>query len=280
MTYNKIKIPEGSVAETLLIPLYGRKVATEVFPFLYKDEEASKIIERIDYDFSEMEKQQKNIFYRFGILELAMRQSDFTFEAKEFWNAHPNGSLVNLGCGLDTNLERFAPKGAHVYNLDFPSVIESRETLVEKRDNVTNLSYDINDYRWMEEVDSSNGIMFVGSGLFYYFQREAVKSLILELSSRFPGGVIVFDAANKRATKTMNKTYLKKNKMKVTSFFYLEDANKELSSWSKNFKVSAKGYMLGYLDFSKDKRIPWLHRKLAKIADGSLYKMKIVKIIL
>lgn len=276
---NKVHIPKGSVAETLLIPLYGRKIATEVYPFFFKDDEAANIIDNIDYDFSEMNKQYKNTFYRFGILELAMRQSDIATEVADFISTHPGASMVNLGCGLDTTMERIAKEDSLIYNIDLPDVIEARDLLIEKRKNVKNLSYDINDFAWMDEIDGKNGVIFIGSGLFYYFLKENVKSLFLELSKRFPNSAIVFDAANKRATKTMNQTYLKKNKMKVTSFFYLEDAEKELAEWSDKFKVSSKGYMLGYIDYLKDKRVPWLHRKLAKIADGSLYKMRIVKVI-
>ncbi len=38
---------------------------------------------------------------RFGILEAAMRQSDLTFEVRDYLKDHPNAAVVNLGCGLD-----------------------------------------------------------------------------------------------------------------------------------------------------------------------------------
>lgn len=47
----KIHIEKGSVQETLIIPLYGRKLCAEQFPTLYQDEYAAKICESIDYDF-------------------------------------------------------------------------------------------------------------------------------------------------------------------------------------------------------------------------------------
>ena len=33
----KIKIPKGAVQETLLIPLYGRKMAMDLYPDLFSD---------------------------------------------------------------------------------------------------------------------------------------------------------------------------------------------------------------------------------------------------
>ena len=43
----KIHIEKGSVQETLIIPLYGRKLCAEQFPALYQDEYAAKICESI-----------------------------------------------------------------------------------------------------------------------------------------------------------------------------------------------------------------------------------------
>ena len=55
----KYHIEKNTVQETLVIPLYGRKICTELYPNLYRDETAQKLMERIDYDFSALEKQAK-----------------------------------------------------------------------------------------------------------------------------------------------------------------------------------------------------------------------------
>lgn len=72
----KYRIEKDTVQETLVIPLYGRKVCTQLYPNLYKDETATRLMEQIDYDFSRLEKQAKHTMYRFGFLEVAMRQND------------------------------------------------------------------------------------------------------------------------------------------------------------------------------------------------------------
>ena len=48
----KYHIEKNTVQETLVIPLYGRKICTEIYPDLYHDDTARKLIEKIDYDFS------------------------------------------------------------------------------------------------------------------------------------------------------------------------------------------------------------------------------------
>ena len=46
-------IEKNTVQETLIIPLYGRKVCSEHFPDLFKDLEAERICNMLDYDFAE-----------------------------------------------------------------------------------------------------------------------------------------------------------------------------------------------------------------------------------
>ena len=97
----KYHIKRNTVQETLVIPLYGRKMCSEQYPGLYRDETALRLMEKIDYDFSDLEKRSKGTMYRFGFLEAAMRQSDLAWEVRDYLRDHPTAAVVNLGCGLD-----------------------------------------------------------------------------------------------------------------------------------------------------------------------------------
>ena len=44
-----------------------------------RDETAVRLIDEIDYDFSEAEKNSRSLMQRFGSLEVAMRQNDLGF---------------------------------------------------------------------------------------------------------------------------------------------------------------------------------------------------------
>ena len=65
----KYKIEKNTVQETLIIPLYSRKLC----PNIYRDETAVCLLDQIDYDFSEAEKNSHSLMQRFGALEVAMR---------------------------------------------------------------------------------------------------------------------------------------------------------------------------------------------------------------
>ena len=60
----KYKIEKNTVQETLILPLYSRKLCTELYPNLYRDEIAVRLIDEIDYDFSEEEKNSRSVSVR------------------------------------------------------------------------------------------------------------------------------------------------------------------------------------------------------------------------
>ena len=106
---------------------------------------------------------------------------------------------------------------------------------------------------------------------------EQVKALVQTMADAFPGGMLVFDAANRTAVKMIAKTWLKSAKIQdVGAYFAVSDAPQEISAWDSRLQVTSRGYMLGYNDL-KDPSVSGFFRFLAKIGDGMM-KMQIVKI--
>ena len=269
----KVKIEKNTVQETLIIPLYGRKMCYDKFPELYSDTFAKKLCERLDYDFSELERKNNSFLYEFGSLEAAMRQLDIMWEIKEYLKKYPKATIVNLGCGLDETGKSCDNGLCHIVNVDFPDVIEVRNKLTVVQEREKNIACDLNDYSWMDEVDGSNGVILFAAGVFYYFKREEVRKMVLELFKRYPKGCIIFDSVGKLGIKLMMKKVLKNLGIdNVEGFFYLDNPSKELN-WSDKIKVSSKGYMLGYYDM-KSPGITFAHRLLAKIGD-KMMKMSV-----
>ena len=273
----KYKIEKNTVRETLIIPLYARKVCSKLYPNLYRDETAVSLINEIDYDFSEAEKNSHGLMQRFGSLEVAMRQNDLAFEVREYLKSHPNAAVVNLGCGLDSTGRSCDNGSCNIYNLDFPDVIAVRNELLPAGDREQNIPCDLNDTAWFSQIDATGGAVFFASGVFYYFLIEQVKALVQGMADAFPGSVLVFDAANRTAVKMIAKTWLKSAKIKdVGAYFAVSDAQKEISPWNSRLKVTSRGYMLGYTDL-KDPSVSGFFRFLARVGDGMM-KMQIVKI--
>ena len=273
----KYKIEKSTVQETLIIPLFARKVCSELYPDLYRDETAVRLIDQIDYDFSGAEKNSCSMMQRFGSLEVAMRQNDLAFEVRDYLKNHPEAAVVNLGCGLDSTVRNCDNGSCKIYNLDFPDVISVRNELLPAGEREENIPCDLNNTEWFRKIDSSSGAVFFASGVFYYFLTEQVKALVQKMADAFPGDVLVFDAANRAAVKMIAKTWLKSAKIKdVGAYFAVSDAKSELSLWDSRLQVTSRGYMLGYNDL-KDPSVSGFFHFLARVGDGMM-RMQIVKI--
>lgn len=273
----KYHIERNTVQETLVIPLYARKMCSELYPEIYTDKTASELIDKIDYDFSTLEKGAGSAMQRFGFLEVAKRQGDLTWEVLDYLKTHPSAAVVNLGCGLDNTGRQCDNGKCRLYNIDFPDVIAVRNELLPAGERETNIGCDLRDTSWFEKIDFSGGAVFFAAGVFYYFLSGEVGELVSRMAGHFKGCKLVFDAANKKAVKLMLKTWIKNAKIKdVGAYFAVSNAARELSAWSVGMKVSSRGYMLGYgsLDY---KSVSGFFRFLAKIGDGMM-KMQIVRL--
>ena len=117
----KFHIEKNTVQETLIIPLYGRKVCSEHFPHLFQDPEAERICSMLDYDFAGNGKKMETTAGLFGALEVAQRQYDLALEVKDYLKDHPGAAVVNLGCGLDDTFRKCDNGSCLGFNIDIPS---------------------------------------------------------------------------------------------------------------------------------------------------------------
>lgn len=271
----KQKIEKNTVQETLIIPLYSRKIAKEKFHDLIGDKASDYIIDKIDYDFSDKEKFFNSAMGLYGALEVAQREFDLECEIKEYLKKREEASVVNLGCGLSDLFSRVNNGKCKCYNLDFEDVIKTRDELLKKAENEFNIACDLNDYSWFEKIEKDKGVIFVASGVFYYFKKEEVKNLFVKMSEYFKGGTIAFDTCNKRGLKMILKLLKTIDIKDVGSYFCISDNLNEIKSWSENFEnVSGKSYMNGYRKL-KDIRLLY---KFLNILTDKIFNMQIIKI--
>ena len=185
--------------------------------------------------------------------------------------------MVNLGCGLDDTGRQCDNGACRLYNLDLPDVIAVRDQLLPAGEREENIPCDLSDTAWFQRIDASGGAVFFAAGVFYYFLKEQVRTLVRQMADAFPGGVLVFDAANGKAVRLMLKTWIKDAAIQnVGAYFAVADARRELSAWDSRLRVSSRGYMLGYNDL-KDPSVSGFFRFLARVGDNRM-NMQIVKL--
>ena len=167
------KISLGEVQETLLIPLYLRAKNTKSENPNINDQEAVKLCDSIDYDFSKFDS-AKGSYY--GVVS---RTIILDREVQNYINKHPDCVIVNIGCGLCTRNLRLDLKQAKWYNLDLEDVIELREKYLTPKENCFNVTASLLDDSWPTLVDSGDkNVLLVIEGVLMYFSEEEVKQFI------------------------------------------------------------------------------------------------------
>lgn len=116
---DRLKVRLDAVQETLLIPLYGRAVETRRRHPLLRDPRAVQIVARVDYDFTGLSSDQ-------SLAGAVLRTSSYDAWARRFLAAHPAGTVVEIGTGLNTRFDRLDNGTARWFDLDLPEVIELR----------------------------------------------------------------------------------------------------------------------------------------------------------
>lgn len=247
----KIKIEKGTVQETLLIPLYGRKYAMDLYPDLFMDHDCQALFDRIDFTVPD---NMKGMLGNIGCIMGATRQYDMASACRAYLKAHPNACVVNLGCDLDTTFRQVDNGKAKGYNLDFPDTIAIRNELLGTREREFNIACDLNDISWFDQIDfrPEDGIVFFASGVFYYFKMTDVEKLFAAMAEHFPGDKLVFDATKKKGLKSMLKTWLKGFEMKDINVYFSVDDVHTLKEWSGHISSAVSNpYLTGYRPLDK-----------------------------
>ena len=81
----KIKIEKGTVQETLLIPLYGRKYAMDLYPDLFMDHDCQALFDRIDFTVPD---NMKGMLGNIGCIMGATRQYDMASACRAYLKVH------------------------------------------------------------------------------------------------------------------------------------------------------------------------------------------------
>jgi O-methyltransferase involved in polyketide biosynthesis len=184
----RLEVELGGVPETLLWTLYHRTVEARRLDAVLEDPKAIELVERIDYPFEE----------RFGRGELgqwqALRVRCFDREIRRFLATRPEGTVVALGEGLETQFSRVDDGRVRWVGVDVPETIALRARLLPDEQRRRSIASSALDERWMDEVDDTDGVLVTAQGLLMYFERADVHRLIASCAERFPGGALLFDA--------------------------------------------------------------------------------------
>ncbi|MEM7273211.1 MAG: class I SAM-dependent methyltransferase [Actinomycetota bacterium] len=187
---DKMDVELGAVQETLLIPLLGRAAETRKGRGLIDDPKAVEIVERLDYDFEKWEGGP-------SLMGAALRTRMFDRWVEDFLGRHPTGTVVELGCGLNTRFERLDNGQATWFDLDLPDVIELRRRFFVDEPRRTMIAGSALATDWMDRVEATGGPwLFISEAVLIYLDEAEVRQAMAQLSARFGPMALAFDTAD------------------------------------------------------------------------------------
>jgi O-methyltransferase involved in polyketide biosynthesis len=190
------------VAKTLIIPLGCRAREFGRSDAIVNDLEAFKIFEQVPGAI----KAFKGVG-RFDQAAILMRARQFDTFARNFLGLHPDGLVVDIGCGLDTRFSRLDNGRMHWLGLDLPTVIELRQSLIPNGKRNQTLAGSVFDLTWLDEVERYHKpVIFLAEAVFPYFPEREVRKVLSAIVKRFRSAEIVIDIFSSRSVNIHNHT--------------------------------------------------------------------------
>jgi len=175
----------NGVPETMLWPLYQRAIESRHADAVLHDPDGVRIMEALDYDFAG----------HFGIPggSLAARAATIDRTVIDWLDRHPDGLVISLGEGLETQVRRVDNGRMHWLSVDLPEAIRLREAFLPPTERFRHLTMSALNPEWMATVDSGGPVFIVAQGLLMYLEPAAVRRLLGRMATCLPGAQLVFD---------------------------------------------------------------------------------------
>lgn len=195
----------GAVQRTLFFPLLARARETARKHPLLRDPKAVEILRTLDFDTAAYN-------LSFNTSYVVLRTMVLDWWVSQFLNRHPDGTVAELGTGLNTRFERTDNGRVHWVDLDLPDTIEVRRRFFQDTDRRRMLAASLLDPDWLEAVEQLPGpYFFVSDGVLVYLREEDVTSALARIAARFPGAMLAFDTYPQRTFVWEHRMAAKRN---------------------------------------------------------------------
>ncbi|BCG05532.1 putative O-methyltransferase OmT (plasmid) [Paraburkholderia sp. PGU19] len=173
------------VSETMLWTLYDRACEARRRDSDFDDVDSVRICDGIDYDFAGHFGKPDGSF--------AARAAEIDHLLMRWLERHPDGLVVSLGEGLETQARRVDNGRMNWLTVDLPAAIELRERFLPSCRRFRHIGSNVLDVEWMDGIEAGAPVFVIAQGLFMYLEPDAVKHLFIQIAERLPGAEIAFD---------------------------------------------------------------------------------------
>lgn len=228
----RVEVTLGPIQETLLIPLLGRAEETKKSGGLINDPKALEIVESLDYDFGKWRGMR-------SLVGASIRTRMFDEEVRAFLDAHPAGTVVEIGAGLNTRYERLDNGQARWLELDLPDSMQLRRQFFQDEARRTMIAASALDPEWHDQVAALPGpYLFVSEAVLIYVDEPEVEAMLRSLARRFPGSGFVTDTTHSKMVDEQHKYDAMKTLSKDAWFRWRCDDPRALEPWGLTLERS------------------------------------------
>jgi O-methyltransferase involved in polyketide biosynthesis len=156
----------ADVSETMLWALHNRATEAKRRDGVLVDPESARIHDLIDYEFTR----------HFGepAGSLAARAAAIDRTLQLWLECHPDGIVVSLGEGLETQRQRVDNGRVRWLTVDLPDAIRLRERFLTPNDRFRHFAGSALEPGWMDAVDATSSVFVIAQGLLMYL--DALRS--------------------------------------------------------------------------------------------------------
>jgi O-methyltransferase involved in polyketide biosynthesis len=198
----------------MLITLYARAQESLSENPIIKDPKAVEMIEIIKKEITGSDnlihkKILKGSYNPKLAVTMALRSRRFDQYVLDFLSKYPQGTVINLGCGLDTRFNRIDNGTLIWYDIDFPEVIELRKQFMKENSRHIFIGNSILSRDWISKVKTGGPYLILAEGVFMYLTETDVKELFSRIQIELDHAEIVCEVTNRYWVNKMNNPWVK-----------------------------------------------------------------------
>lgn len=246
----------------MILPLYARASESKRAKPILRDPRALEILEQLgctDQELADLEKESKLL-----PVVACVAATIYDRWVGEFLHNHPDGTIVEIGPGLDTRYERLDNARATWIDIDLPESLAVRKQFFTESSRRHFLPDSILEEDWIAKVRSlaRPPILFAAEGVLFYFKEDDVRTLFTRVADHFPGSLFLHDSCVRGVANNSSKIRL--CQVGGATFQWGIDDIKEIEAWDPRFHVEEVDSVLNHFR----SRYPWLVRFTTWIIPG------------
>ena len=183
-----------NVNKTLYIPLYGKAYVSKK-GIILEDKKAEEIWAQEGFPLKGKSKSKWLAYY------MGMRSAVFDDWVRKQLKENPDAIVLHIGCGMDSRVERVNTQNAQWYDVDFPDVIEERKKYYTENERYHMVASDAREQAWITALPKDKDAIIVMEGISMYFELDALKGLLENLSQHFASIHLLMDCYTEFAAK-------------------------------------------------------------------------------